>query len=236
MSLVIREQYREAGLSPQGKKISPKHFKYRWETSDFYKNKREAKEKELKDTIENWNGKMKTCSTCKKSFPLIDEFWVKHNKRVDGTQHYYPHCGENANGCYPKTNIGGKGFKSSRQYRKTQKEQVLKDLIWKLKKEDEKKGLVCDLDLEWALEQEKKGSVDAKRLYGVKYLSFSYEDVGHNLSNPMGPSLDRIDSTKAHTKDNTQMIWRLNHLGWKNTPPEWREKTYKVLEKARKDV
>ena len=228
-----REKYRKAGLSPEGRKINPKHFKYRWKNSDHFKNKRETKEKELKDILKNWNGENKTCKSCKKSFPLTDEFWVKNGKKSNGTQRYRTECGEKGNNCHGKNSEGGAGFKSSAAYKKTQKDQVLQNLITKNKNEDVKKGMICDLDMEWMIEQEQKGSADAIVEYGIEYLPFSYENIGHNLSNPMGPSIDRIDSTIAHTKDNCQMIWRKNHLGWKNTPPEWREKTYEVLKESR---
>ena len=224
MSLSLKQQYYDQGLSPKGTPINPKHFDYRWKNSVYYENQRKEKEKHLVDLKQNWTGKFKTCKTCNESFPLCDEFWVKNGK------YYRTQCSENANGCHKG---GGKGFKSSSSYKKTQKSHVLQSLLTKNKAEDAKKGRVSDLDMEWMIEQEKKGDALAKSLYGIDYLPFSYEDPGKGQSNPMGPSLDRIDSDLPHTKDNCQLVWRITHLGPKNTTPEWRNKVYNFLSEAR---
>ena len=225
----IIEGYRKKKLSPTGKPINPKHFKDRWKRHDYRVKKEKLEEENLKILLENWNGEWRTCKVCGNSYPLTEEFWPKNVK------HFRLECKKTpvTVGCH-SLNGGGTGEKSQNSYKKTKMKTVLQNLMTSQIRSDKVKGWISDLDIEWMIEQEKKGDALAKELYGIDYLPFSYEDPGKGESNPMGPSLDRIDSTLPHTKDNCQLVWRITHLGPKNTTPEWRKKVYDFLKEKRK--
>jgi len=70
-----------------------------------------------------------------------------------------------------------------------------------------KNGLPMDLNLDWVYERVIKGRCE----YTV--CRFDFNKAEHSYSNPMTPSIDRIDSSKGYTKDNCQVvIWAYNLL------------------------
>jgi hypothetical protein len=62
-----------------------------------------------------------------------------------------------------------------------------------------------DIDLDFILEKLNLGICEVTGIY------FDFESPKETMKNPYSPSIDRRDSTKGYTKDNTQIvIWQYN--------------------------
>jgi len=61
-------------------------------------------------------------------------------------------------------------------------------------------GKDYDLNMEWLLEKMNKGICE------LTGLPFDYTVIAKNKQSPFGPSLDRVDSSKGYTQDNTRVV------------------------------
>jgi hypothetical protein len=95
-------------------------------------------------------------------------------------------------------------------------------LLRHAKKRSEKKGLPCDIDMEWINE---KLQNQVCELSGIKF-DFTNNDISH--FNPYCPSIDRINPQKGYTKDNCRMVLVAVNFGL----GEWGFEDYIKIAKA----
>lgn len=87
-----------------------------------------------------------------------------------------------------------------------------------------------DLDLEYILNKLEKGVCEATGIV------FDFDRPKSTIKNPYSPSVDRIDSSKGYTRENTQIvIWQYNLMKGELTEQELLELCHKVIERKKID-
>lgn len=72
-----------------------------------------------------------------------------------------------------------------------------------------KKGIPHDLDLEWIYARLQNGKCEVTAI-PFKF-DYHYQNDGQGQQRSFSPSLDRVDSSRGYTKDNTQLVvWVYN--------------------------
>jgi hypothetical protein len=84
-------------------------------------------------------------------------------------------------------------------------------LLTGAKNRSKKRGLTCNLTLDWIIDKLNQGRC---RVTGLEFQIKPYSKKGNKEKvNPLAPSLDRIDPHKGYTTDNVQVVvWAYNRF------------------------
>ena len=237
-------------LSPYGtgKLIKKKHYPERKARFDLANQRNEDRESKKQRLLQDKTIPQRICDGkdmdgntvgCLEKFP-DDPFFFVEGKKL---------CGKNANNCSEKdsrkiyiTEDNPTGIRhnyaSTTKGRKATLDRALGRKVSETRRSANEKGLEFELTKEWAIKRCIVENNSCCEWIGLPFLllpdlcEMCGEEYKKGTYNPMHPSIDRIDSNKGYTEENSQIVWAFVNVGLRNAPKWLRDKTLEVIKKS----